>query len=101
MFSGAHDFNISEAIFNASGGDINNNYYYLSSDEEEKLRTWIAAPDSSINFSAALDKRLEGIGEWILEDSTFLKWRKEEKGGNILWIQGKAGSGKTILMQVY
>ncbi|KAJ3714675.1 hypothetical protein C8R42DRAFT_646148 [Lentinula raphanica] len=103
MFSGAHDFNIRDATFNASGRDINTlNYYYLSSDEESKLKEWLAAPDYSIHFATAFNKRVDGTGHWIFEDPTYLEW-KENAG--ILWIQGKvvhywmaAGSGKTVLM---
>ncbi|KAJ3774980.1 hypothetical protein FB446DRAFT_701867 [Lentinula raphanica] len=97
MFSGAHNFNISDATFNASGRDINTlNYYYLSSDEESKLKEWLAAPDYSIHFTTAFNKRVDGTGQWIFKDSTYLEW-KENAG--ILWIQGKAGSGKTVLIR--
>ncbi|KAE9394234.1 hypothetical protein BT96DRAFT_196552 [Gymnopus androsaceus JB14] len=40
------------------------------------------------------DKRAEGTGEWILNHPEYVKW-KQSSGA--LWIQGKAGSGKTIL----
>ncbi|KAJ3966507.1 ankyrin repeat-containing domain protein [Lentinula raphanica] len=66
-----------------------------SSIKEEHLREWLAAPDCSIDLNTALSKRVDGTGQWILKMPPYLKWRKE---GGILWIQGKAGSGKTILM---
>ncbi|KAJ3763495.1 hypothetical protein EV360DRAFT_66196 [Lentinula raphanica] len=94
-FSDAHDFNISDSTINVSGRDINTNYYNLSSDEESKLKEWLAAPDYSIHFATAFNKRVDGTGHWIFEDPTYLEW-KENAG--ILWIQGKAGSGKTVLM---
>ncbi|KAJ3765164.1 hypothetical protein FB446DRAFT_833100, partial [Lentinula raphanica] len=65
------------------------------SDEEKKLQDWLCAPDCSTNFSAALNKRVDGTGQWIFEDPTYLEWRKN---GSILWIQGQAGSGKTFLI---
>ncbi|KAJ3820771.1 hypothetical protein F5880DRAFT_1441437, partial [Lentinula raphanica] len=58
----------------------------LSSDEEKKLQEWLSAPDCSINYAAALNKRVDGTGKWIFEDSTYLEWRKK---GSILWIQGQ------------
>ncbi|KAJ3754927.1 ankyrin repeat-containing domain protein [Lentinula raphanica] len=67
----------------------------LPADKEKLLREWFAAPDCSVDFNTAMDKRADGTCEWILRVPAYLKWRK---GGNILWIQGKAGSGKTILM---
>ncbi|KAJ3766644.1 ankyrin repeat-containing domain protein, partial [Lentinula raphanica] len=60
-----------------------------------ELREWLGAPDCSINYSTALNKRANGTGQWILENPTYLKWREE---GSILWIQGHAGSGKTFLI---
>ncbi|KAJ3965206.1 ankyrin repeat-containing domain protein, partial [Lentinula raphanica] len=54
-----------------------------------KLKEWLAAPDCSINYATALDKKVAGTGQWILEDATYLKWKKEVEQGSILWIQGK------------
>ncbi|KAJ3964751.1 hypothetical protein EV361DRAFT_976371 [Lentinula raphanica] len=67
----------------------------LSSDEEKKVQDWLAAPNCSINYSTALNKRAPGTGQWILKDPVYLKWREQ---GGILWLQGQAGSGKTFLM---
>ncbi|KAJ3822663.1 ankyrin repeat-containing domain protein, partial [Lentinula raphanica] len=67
----------------------------LSSDEEKKLQEWLGAPDCSINYATALNKRVDGTGKWIFEDPTYLEWKRK---GSILWIQGQAGSGKTFLI---
>ncbi|KAF9063540.1 ankyrin repeat-containing domain protein [Rhodocollybia butyracea] len=40
-------------------------------------------------------KKTAGTGEWILSDSEYVEWHEGEPG--ILWIQGKVGSGKTML----
>ncbi|KAJ3969903.1 hypothetical protein EV361DRAFT_803020 [Lentinula raphanica] len=61
----------------------------LSSDEEKKLQEWLGAPDCSINYITALNKRANGTGQWIFEDPTYLRWRKEK---SILWIQGQVFS---------
>ncbi|KAE9389600.1 hypothetical protein BT96DRAFT_926465 [Gymnopus androsaceus JB14] len=66
----------------------------VSTDEKEKIRKWLDAPDCATNFQVADDKRAEGTGEWILNHLEYVKW-KQNSGK--LWIQGKAGSGKTIL----
>ncbi|KAJ3818482.1 hypothetical protein F5880DRAFT_1491299, partial [Lentinula raphanica] len=58
----------------------------LSSNEEKELRDWLAAPNCSINYSTALNKRAPGTGQWILKDPVYLKWRKQ---GGILWLQGQ------------
>ncbi|KAJ3825708.1 hypothetical protein F5878DRAFT_645883 [Lentinula raphanica] len=93
ILNNSQNVTISGGNFEVAGKDIN--YYYLSSDEEKKLQEWLGAPDCSINYSTALNKRVDGTGKWIFEDPTYLEWRRE---GSILWIQGQAGSGKTFLM---
>ncbi|KIK55200.1 hypothetical protein GYMLUDRAFT_878368 [Collybiopsis luxurians FD-317 M1] len=55
---------------------------------------WLNAPDCTTNFQAADDKRTEGTSQWILSHPDYIKWKQAP---NSLWIQGKAGSGKTIL----
>ncbi|KAJ3842843.1 hypothetical protein F5878DRAFT_638560, partial [Lentinula raphanica] len=83
---------INGGLFDVAGKDIN---YYLSSDEEKKLQDWLGAPDCSTNYSTVLNNRVDGTGQWIFKDPTYLKWKEE---GSILWIQGQAGSGKTFLI---
>ncbi|KAF5336202.1 hypothetical protein D9758_017778 [Tetrapyrgos nigripes] len=63
--------------------------------ESSEIQKWINAPDSSMNFIAAYDKIAEGTGEWLLQDSRFVEWKGK---GGLLWLQGKAGSGKTFLL---
>ncbi|KAJ3766056.1 ankyrin repeat-containing domain protein [Lentinula raphanica] len=94
ILNNAQNVTVSGGEFNVAGKDVNVNYY-LSSDEEKKLQDWLAAPDSSSNYSTALNKRVAGTCQWIFQDPVYLKWKEE---GSILWIQGQAGSGKTFLI---
>ncbi|KAJ3967463.1 ankyrin repeat-containing domain protein [Lentinula raphanica] len=70
-------------------------YLDISINEKDQLYKWLAAPNCSINYSTALSRRVDGTGQWIFKAAMYLRWKKE---GNFLWIQGKAGSGKTILV---
>ncbi|KAJ3766262.1 hypothetical protein FB446DRAFT_794268 [Lentinula raphanica] len=94
-FTSSKDVTISGGQFTIAGEDIITPDADLSTDEEKELRAWLGAPDCSIKYSTALNKRVAGTGQWIFKDPTYLKWREE---GSILWIQGQAGSGKTLLM---
>ncbi|KAJ3824679.1 ankyrin repeat-containing domain protein [Lentinula raphanica] len=67
----------------------------ISSNEKDELHKWLATPDCSINHVTALSKRATGTSQWIFRVAAYLKWKKE---GKFLWIQGKAGSGKTIVV---
>lgn len=40
-------------------------------------------------------KPVAGTAEWVLEHPSYLVWTRQPKG--ILWIQGKPGSGKSVL----
>ncbi|KAF5343134.1 hypothetical protein D9758_015226 [Tetrapyrgos nigripes] len=57
---------------------------------------WIKAPNPFENFNAAYPKIVEGTGTWLLDHESFEKW-KNNLNGSLLWLQGKAGSGKTFL----
>ncbi|KIK51404.1 hypothetical protein GYMLUDRAFT_395054 [Collybiopsis luxurians FD-317 M1] len=85
MFPNASHFSIHGGTFTV-----------VSNDEKEEIQKWLDAPDCTTNFQAAYDKRVEGTGQWILEHPEYIKW-KQGPESNVLWIQGKAGSGKTIL----
>ncbi|KAJ3753752.1 hypothetical protein EV360DRAFT_1990, partial [Lentinula raphanica] len=61
-----------------------------------KLQEWLGAPDCSINYAAALNKRVDGTGKWIFEDPTYLEWRKK---GSILWIQGQGNCFVKFMMK--
>ncbi|KIK63517.1 hypothetical protein GYMLUDRAFT_41192, partial [Collybiopsis luxurians FD-317 M1] len=62
--------------------------------EVRDIRDWLQAPDCSANRADATDKKTEGTGQWILNHPEYQKWKGKP---SILWIQGKAGSGKTVL----
>ncbi|KIK54248.1 hypothetical protein GYMLUDRAFT_916418 [Collybiopsis luxurians FD-317 M1] len=90
-------------VVNASGSMFQNasnfaihggTFIVVSNDEKEKIHKWLNAPDCTINFQAADDKRTKGTGQWILNHPEYIKWKQSS---SMLWIQGKAGSGKTIL----
>lgn len=60
-----------------------------ANDKETKIHDWLKAPDCSVNFQTALDKKTEGTGQWIIDHSTYQEW---QKSSTVLWIQGQ-GSG--------
>ncbi|KAF5343349.1 hypothetical protein D9758_014173 [Tetrapyrgos nigripes] len=78
-----------------AGGNINISQIVRNANDSPAIQSWIDAPNPSINFIAAYDKITVGTGEWLLKDSRLIEWK--EKGG-LLWLQGKAGSGKTFLL---
>ncbi|KAF5348188.1 hypothetical protein D9758_014652 [Tetrapyrgos nigripes] len=78
-----------------AGGNINLSQIMRNANDSPAIQSWIDAPNPSINFNAAYDKMTKGTGEWLLNDSRLIQWKES---GGLLWLQGKAGSGKTFLL---
>ncbi|KAF5345769.1 hypothetical protein D9758_011867 [Tetrapyrgos nigripes] len=77
-----------------AGGNINISQFMCNANDSLAIQSWIDAPNPSINFNAAYNKMTEGTGIWLLENTKFIEWKNK---GGLLWLQGKAGSGKTFL----
>lgn len=60
-----------------------------------QISAWLSAPDPATNLATARNKRQQDTGIWLLESSSLSTWKT--KPCSFLWIQGKAGSGKTVL----
>ncbi|KAE9385072.1 hypothetical protein BT96DRAFT_611659 [Gymnopus androsaceus JB14] len=69
-----------------NGGMFVNNYHIISNDTETKIRDWLKAPDCSVNFQTAVDKKTRGTGQWIMDHPEYQKWKESS---TVLWIQGK------------
>ncbi|KAF9034958.1 hypothetical protein BDP27DRAFT_827359 [Rhodocollybia butyracea] len=96
FFDHASNFSLYQPVMNNVEGDVSlnvtNNWV---SDHVPVIRDWLNPPDTSVNFNAASEKHTPGTGQWLLSDPTYLKWKNGEI--HLLWIQGKVGSGKTVL----
>ncbi|KAF5332944.1 hypothetical protein D9758_017900 [Tetrapyrgos nigripes] len=68
---------------------------FVTLDAMENIKKWINAPDPSVNYNAAYENMTKGTGMWLLNHPKLLDWKMN---GGLLWLQGKAGSGKTFLL---
>lgn len=59
------------------------------------LRDWLKAPDATVDHNTACAKRYPDTGMWLVESSVFSNWLTEQN--SILWLNGFAGSGKSVL----
>ena len=59
------------------------------------IHDWLKAPDATIDHNAACLKKYPKTGLWLLDDPRFTTWLIE--GSSILWLNGFAGSGKSVL----
>ncbi|CZR42829.1 uncharacterized protein FPRO_10132 [Fusarium proliferatum ET1] len=62
----------------------------------EKMLNWLCAVDTSAQYRAAREKYSIGTCNWLIRESIdFKTW--ERCPNSVLWLSGKAGSGKSIL----
>ena len=61
--------------------------------------SWLGVPSSSDKYQDSLDERVENTCDWVFQRDEFKTWVSPEDSSsqNILWINGPAGFGKTIL----
>jgi hypothetical protein len=62
---------------------------------EREIRDWLSAPEPSINYENALEKRHKGTGVWFTGGQAFADWKKQSN--TFLWLHGIPGCGKTVL----
>ncbi|CAJ0545089.1 Ff.00g085620.m01.CDS01 [Fusarium sp. VM40] len=64
--------------------------------KRQEMLNWLCAVDTSVQYRAARDKYSRGTCAWLVQESDCFKtWEREPK--SFLWLNGKAGSGKSIL----
>jgi hypothetical protein len=69
----------------------------ISLDERKRqILQWLSPVDPSKSHEAALKIRQAGTNNWFLSSKELENWRYSEK--SFLWVSGRPGSGKTILM---
>ncbi|MCJ1427238.1 hypothetical protein MMC29_005141 [Sticta canariensis] len=59
------------------------------------VRDWLKAPDATVDHNAACEKKHPGTGMWLVKSPIFSRWLTEQN--SILWLNGFAGSGKSVL----
>ena len=63
---------------------------------QQDIRAWLAPSDPYDAHDAALNKHVKGTGSWFL-DGPLVDF-VENGDAKILWLAGKPGSGKTVLL---
>jgi Cdc6-like AAA superfamily ATPase len=56
---------------------------------------WLCAPDTSVDYADALQRRVSNTGTWLTCGRQYAQWKCSTD--SLLWIYGTAGCGKTIL----
>lgn len=66
-----------------------------AAEEREKILYWVSAVEPEQKHHDVRIQRMDGTGEWLLQDTRYQRWRDEPRSsGNVLWCRGIQGSGK-------
>ncbi|KAF7551513.1 hypothetical protein G7Z17_g4943 [Cylindrodendrum hubeiense] len=64
-------------------------------DLRNEVLQWFSDDDQSPKHHDAYKKCVEGTGDWLLQNDTYVDWKAGS--GKLLWLNGNAGCGKTVL----
>ena len=104
MGSGAYQkpaININQNVGNVthSYNNVWKNCEISMSDEKRKILEWLSPMTPRERHQAVRDRRMDGIGTWLLRTNEFEKWHtSEDQAFNpVLFYHGDPGVGKTFL----
>ncbi|KAK8017904.1 hypothetical protein PG991_007094 [Apiospora marii] len=63
--------------------------------EHEAILNWLSSCDPQENHESANSIHLKGTNSWVFNTAEFQQWYRQ---GDVLWISGFPGAGKTILL---
>ncbi|EWY99949.1 hypothetical protein FOYG_03874 [Fusarium oxysporum NRRL 32931] len=66
---------------------------------QRDVLSWVGRPPPSDKYEDSLSKRVDTTCEWIFDRPTFKSWlcASDSSRPSLLWINGPAGFGKTVL----
>lgn len=68
---------------------------FSHSSEERKILDWLSILDSGPKHNATKSLQQPGTSDWLLQREAVLSWIHT---GGFLWINGRSGNGKTVLV---
>ena len=79
-----------------------NNCEILISDEKRQILEWLSPTTPRERHQAVRDRRMDGIGTWLLRTNEFEKWHMDgdQAVNPVLFCHGDPGVGKTYLRWV-
>jgi len=80
---------------------LNVQNYFTIADERSQLLTWLSPLEPSLRHREIRERRVNDIGEWLIQTEEFKRWRgpsEEGKGDSaVLFCYGDPGVGKTFI----
>lgn len=72
----------------------------LEDRERKEILQWLSTKDFDLHQESMLDKRWSGTGDWLLEHESFKDWLLGAGKSRLLWCNGGAGTGKSVVCSV-
>ena len=89
-------YTISNSTFSNNTNSFNN---YVVADDRSQLLAWLSPLEPRLRHQDIQDRRLDNVGEWLLQTKEFKAWHEcsdEGEGGKVvLFCYGGPGVGKT------
>ena len=87
---------------NANVGNVSNSYNNIKvgiDEESLRIHEWLSPLEPHKRHQDVRNRRVDGVGEWVLQRSEFESWRKGRGGltSRALLCCGAQGVGKTYI----
>ena len=70
-------------------------------DDRSQILTWLSPLEPRLQHQDIQNRRVEGVGEWLLQTEEFRSWHACNEGGEydnaVLFCYGNPGVGKTYI----
>ena len=84
---------------NSYNTTVSNNY--TITDDRSQLLTWLSPLDPGLRHRDVQERRIEGVGQWLIGTPQFRRWsglsEEGEGDGAVIFCYGNPGVGKTFI----
>ena len=89
-------------LFSNNIGSLNTtNINFTVADDRPNILAWLSPLDPKLRHQDVRDRRVENVGEWLLNTEEFRSWYAGSEGGEsgnaVLYCYGGPGVGKTYI----
>jgi len=89
-------------LFSNNIGSLNTtNISFTAPDELPNILAWLSPLDLKVRHQDIRDRRVENVGEWLLQTKEFRSWYTYSEGGEsdnaVLFCYGDPGAGKSFI----
>jgi len=86
---------------NTASFNTTNNINLIVTDDQPNILAWLSPLDPKLRHQDIRDRRVEEVGEWLLQTEEFRSWHAGSGGDGIddavLFCYGDPGVGKTYI----